>query len=120
MVSDVCKKDVTFYLGQDPYLSSAQDISHSQEVTLPNSKCLNHILKENSLMNEIDYISIDTEGTEFEILKNFNFKKYKPKIVTVEHNFDLKKRTKINKLLISNGYKRVHRHLSYMDDWFVL
>ena len=35
----------------------------------------------------IDYMSVDTEGSEFLILSNFNFDKYGPKIVTVEHNF---------------------------------
>ena len=120
MVSDVCKKNVTFYLAQDPYLSSPHNVSHSDQVTLPNSKCLNHILEENSLNIEIDYISIDTEGTEFEILKNFDFRKYKVKIITVEHNFDFKKRKKINELLISKGYTTIHKHLSHMDDWYIL
>ena len=68
----------------------------------------------------MDYISIDTEGNEYEILKNFNFKKYQVKIFTVEHNFDAEKREKIKDLLTSNGYKNIYRYLSYMDDWYIL
>src|ERR1035437_4573352 len=35
----------------------------------------------------IDYLSIDTEGSEFEILKSFDFNKYQFKAITCEHNF---------------------------------
>lgn len=35
----------------------------------------------------IDYLSIDTEGSEFDILSNFNFKEFKFRIITCEHNF---------------------------------
>ncbi len=39
------------------------------------------------------YISVDTEGSEFEILNSFNFSKYQPAVFTFEHNFtDLQKR----------------------------
>ena len=53
---------------------------------------LNDLIKENASENNIDYISIDTEGSEYEILKNFNFKKYNVEIITVEHNFVEKKK----------------------------
>ena len=36
---------------------------------------------------EIDYLSIDTEGSEFLILKNFDFQKHTIKLITVEHNY---------------------------------
>ena len=32
-------------------------------------------------------MSIDTEGSELLILENFDFNKFGPKIITVEHNF---------------------------------
>ena len=45
---------------------------------------LNDLIKRD--FNEISpsYISIDTEGSEYEILKNFDFKKYRPKIISIE------------------------------------
>lgn len=38
----------------------------------------------------IDYLSIDTEGSEFDILNNFNFKNYQFRVITCEHNFTKK------------------------------
>jgi FkbM family methyltransferase len=52
----------------------------------------------------IEYISIDTEGSEYEILKNFNFNKYTFGLIDVEHNNIEPRRTNIKKLLLSNGY----------------
>ena len=77
------------------------------------------MLKKNKSPKNISYISIDTEGNEYEILKNFNFSKYKVKLFTIEHNFNTKKRKKIFNLMKKNNYKRIFKHLSYMDDWYV-
>ena len=67
----------------------------------------------------IDYLSIDTEGSEFEILNSFNFKKYKFKILTCEHNYN-SNRDHIHNLLINNGYKRKFVKTSLWEDWYVL
>jgi len=66
----------------------------------------------------IDYLSIDTEGSEFEILNNFNFNAHDFGIITVEHNYT-SQRAKIFSLLASKGYKRVHESISDIDDWYV-
>ena len=64
------------------------------------------------------YISIDTEGSEFEILKSFNFELYKPSVFTIEHNYsNLEKQ--IDDLLESKNYKRIFRNLSAFDAWYV-
>ena len=34
--------------------------------------------------NEIDFVSIDVEGHELNVLKGINFKKYKPNLVVIE------------------------------------
>lgn len=47
---------------------------------------LNDLLEGHGAPTNIDYISIDTEGSEFEIIKNFNFSKYNVEIFTIEHN----------------------------------
>ena len=52
---------------------------------------------------KIDYLSIDTEGSEFDILKNFDFNKYEIKVITCEHNFTNSKE-KIISFLTSIGY----------------
>ena len=67
----------------------------------------------------IDYLSIDTEGSEFEILSSHNFEHYKFSVITVEHNFT-DQREQIFELLTKHGYKRKYKHLSCQDDWYVL
>jgi len=52
----------------------------------------------------INYMSLDTEGSEFEILKNFDFGKYIFGLIDVEHNYVEPRRTEIKNLLLSKGY----------------
>ena len=66
----------------------------------------------------IEFLSIDTEGSEFEILKNFDFQSYRFGAICVEHNF-ADTREKINGLLLANGYQQVHADLSDFDDWYI-
>lgn len=66
----------------------------------------------------IDYLSIDTEGSEYEILSAFDFKKYIFRVITCEHNFT-NMREKIYDLLVSNGYSRVYENISNYDDWYI-
>ena len=79
---------------------------------------LNELLEKHNAPYEIDYLSVDTEGSELTILSNFDFSKYKIHIITVEHNFT-KEREKIHDLLRVNGYKRVLEKFSNWDDWYV-
>ena len=66
----------------------------------------------------IDYLSIDTEGSEYEILKAFDFDKYKFRVITCEHNFT-PMRENIYNLLISKGYERKSTNISRVDDWYI-
>ncbi len=66
----------------------------------------------------IEFLSIDTEGSEFEILKGFDFQSYRFGAICVEHNF-ADTREKINGLLLANGYQQVRADLSDFDDWYV-
>ena len=79
---------------------------------------MNDLLKENNAPTEIDYISIDTEGSEYEILKNFDFQRYSFKVLTVEHNNTINK-TLIDELLIKNGYKKLLEDMSQFESWYV-
>jgi hypothetical protein len=83
------------------------------------SLSLNNLIKKYQLTKNIDYISIDTEGNELDIIKNFNFSKYNVKIFTIEHNFKKNIRENIYKILKKNNYQRVFKYISYMDDWYI-
>ena len=67
----------------------------------------------------IDYLSIDTEGSEFEIIKNLDFNKFRPCTITIEHNYEKIKRNKILNLLTKNNYLRVFKQVSRFDDWYI-
>jgi len=64
------------------------------------------------------YISVDTEGSELDILTSFDFKKYRPIVFTVEHNFT-ELQLKIDELMKKNGYYRVFNKITLVDAWYV-
>lgn len=79
---------------------------------------LNDLLVENQAPKEIDYLSIDTEGSEYRILKAFDWNEFKFQVITVEHNFS-EERGLISELLGSVGYTQVYPELSKFDDWYI-
>ena len=64
----------------------------------------------------INYLSIDTEGSEYSILEKFPFHNWNIVLITVEHNFEAQ-RELIFQLLIKYGYKRIEKE---WDDWYFL
>ncbi len=79
---------------------------------------LNDLLAKYNSPGHIDYLSIDTEGSEFDILSALNFSRYAIDIMTVEHNYT-QDRSKIRSLLASNGFVNVFEAISGFDDWFL-
>ena len=79
---------------------------------------LNELLETHEAPSIIDYISIDTEGSEFDILNSLDFEKWSFRTLTVEHNFAAQ-RHDIYQLLTSKGYARVNTEVSRFDDWYV-
>lgn len=79
---------------------------------------LNEMLVKHAAPYKIDYLSIDTEGSEFEILNSFDFSKHRFSFISSEHNFT-NNRESIFNLLTSKGYKRILENVSRFDDWFI-
>jgi FkbM family methyltransferase len=79
---------------------------------------LNALLAEHRAPQHIDYLSIDTEGSELEILRAFDFGRHRMSVITVEHNF-APARDEIRALLSARGYERKFVSLSQWDDWYV-
>ena len=69
------------------------------------TKTLATILSENNAPPFIEYLSIDTEGSEPAILEQHDFEKYKFGYICVEHNFKDHNRRRLRQLLESKGYK---------------
>ena len=80
---------------------------------------LNELLKRYHAPKVIDYLSIDTEGSEFDILKELDFEQFSFRVITVEHNYT-SKREKIYNLLTEKGYLRKFTLFSKWDDWYFL
>ncbi len=78
---------------------------------------LEDLLKKYSAPKTIDYLSIDTEGSEYDILSNFNFDTYDIRVITCEHNYT-PAREQIYRLLTSKGFFRVQTDKSQWDDWY--
>ena len=79
---------------------------------------LNQVIEEEFNNKSPSYISVDTEGSEFEILNSFNFLKYHPVVFTIEHNFtDLQQ--KIDQLMLDNNYVRIFKELTAFDAWYI-
>jgi len=66
----------------------------------------------------IDYLSIDTEGSEYSILSSFDFDRFTFGVITCEHAY-LPQREQIYELLSSKGYVRMYPELSAFDDWYI-
>jgi hypothetical protein len=79
---------------------------------------LNDLLDKHNAPQVVDFLSMDTEGSEYSILNAYDFSR-KFKVISVEdHNQEAK--AKINKLLVSRGYVHVLEAGSAWDSWYVL
>jgi FkbM family methyltransferase len=117
-------KTITFHESEIPELSTMNGCSlkglQGKRVRRYDVKTisLQDLLLKYDAPYDIDFLSIDTEGTEYEILKAFDFAKYQFRVIACEHNF-APQRENILKLLSAHGYQRKFLGLSNWDDWFV-
>jgi FkbM family methyltransferase len=102
------------YIGADSHASSRK----VSKTYLVDTISLNDLLTRFDAPAVIDYLSIDTEGSELLILSNLDFSKWKFQVITVEHNFTDQRRN-IHDLLTSKGYQRVCLAVSQFDDWYL-
>ena len=79
---------------------------------------LNDILLRANAPRKLQYMSIDIEGAEFEALKGLSLPRYRVGALTIEHNWEEPKRTRIRRLLESYGYR--HAFAMKQDDYYVL
>ena len=126
-------KKLDFFMSEIGELSTLKDFIDSDKASMPGNTesrkkkgkiisvetiSLNDVIKEYFSNTCPSYISIDTEGSEYEILKSLNLNKFRPKLFTIEHNFT-DTESKIHEHLIGNGYVRIFRKLTAFDAWYV-
>ena len=126
-------EEVEFLSSDNGFLSTISSFRYSDKDMYDNTELRNKSFKKINLktislndlikreFNEISpsYISVDTEGSEYEILKNFDFNRYKPILFTVEHNYTFNEK-KIDELMSINNYVRIFRKITSFDAWYVL
>ena len=104
--------------GIKEYISTYKDILQTCPIIKVQSITLTDVLDENNAPTFIEYLTVDTEGSELEVLKGINFNKYSFGLIHIEHNFEEPKRTDIKTFLQSKGYK--YKGENNVDDIFVL
>ena len=110
--SDNSEKDLFFFHPGSPINSLEKKTTKDKSnfsVKKIKTFTLNSILEDHETRH-IDYFNLDVEGHEIDILKNFNIKYYKPKVISVEFiDYQMKKlefkNNNINRVLQSNLYK---------------
>ena len=70
-----------------------QHMIKDQYLELVNKRTLNSLINKWSedlgeTIPNIDFLSIDTEGTELDVMRGFDIGKYQPKIIALENNFE--------------------------------
>jgi len=87
--------------------STAGSFTRCKDVVKMKTKTLESVLESNNAPKIIDYLSLDVEGHEYEVIKNFPFNEYIFNCITVDHNEPRDSsglRNKIRKLLEANSY----------------
>jgi FkbM family methyltransferase len=65
------------------------------------TRTLNWCIENHFSQGNIDFVSIDTEGTELDVLRGFDINKYMPKLFIIENNFE---DNSIEEYLLKFGY----------------
>lgn len=104
---------ISMFRNKKPRYSRYRKVNHYEVKTIS----LMDLLIENNAPEYIDYLSIDTEGSELRILQTFDFSKFSFGIISIEHNYR-EDREPIFNLLTNAGYKRRFENISKWDDWY--
>ena len=127
-ISDSEKEvDLFFYHESSPINTLSKKVSNFQKANVSQvkkikTKTLDKVLDEISLQHRIDYMNIDVEGYEEQVLKGFNINKFKPYVISIEY-LDLKMdkleltNNDINNLLNSNLYQFFIKNNYYFVNW---
>ena len=127
------EKILDFFVSNVGVLSSLNDFKESDKVSMPGNTSarlksgeiisvktisLNDVIEKTFGLKTPSYVSIDTEGSEYEFLKSFNFKKFRPIVFTIEHNYT-ELQTKIDELMKTSDYVRVFKKITLFDAWYI-
>ena len=87
-------------------IESHSNLIVNKSIQKVKTRTLTTILNELNFFRDIDFISIDTENTEIDVLNGIDFDYYNIKYLLIENNFN---EDKIENFLINKGYKKIYR-----------
>lgn len=75
---------------------------------------LNTLFERHNAPTEIDFVSIDTEGSEVAVLEGLDPQRWQVKVFAIEHNFEAEKLAAIKDWMRNAGYRRAFAdHFEY-------
>lgn len=86
----------------------------SRPLTVPTQR-LDTVLEESGFDGPIDFVSIDVEGHELNVLKGFSIERWQPRIVIIEDNAVFQDR-EVRDYMVQRGYHPFRR--TGVNDWF--
>ena len=112
------KCDLYYYHDKSPINTIEKKITEYQNAKITKikkikTKTLDSILDNSKFKkNQIDFVSIDVEGHELDVLKGFDLRKYKPNIVVIEFLDLSAKKLEIKNLNIENVLKsKIYKYM---------
>ena len=82
-------------------------ISNGQKIQIKIKAYKLETLLNNLNITNVDFLNIDVEGNDFKVISNFNFSKFRPKLISIEQNiYNSEELLKLDchKLLTRNNY----------------
>ena len=126
-IADDCPDFYVFDIGDGHILSSLSGLKPDPKLLVSHGHLINEcytiqvecnsleaILRQYDFPRDIDFISIDTEGTELDVLRGINFSARNIKLLVVENNYN---EPHIENYLACHGYIKVQRH--YVNDFYI-
>jgi FkbM family methyltransferase len=104
------------------------ELSHVVKGTVPSgrgSRYLVELVRLDTLLDQyrappvIDFLSIDTEGSELDVLSGFDMRRRRCRFISIEHNFERARLREIKRRLATFGYRQILPELSQFDAWFI-
>ena len=117
---------VKFASAKSPSLSSTVDTMSNDEhaqarrentVIDVETVSLNDLLSDHGAPRCIDYIAVDTEGTEYKIMNEFDFDRWTVDFFSIEHNHTEQEHA-LDSLMTACGYQRCLKEFSGCDAWY--
>lgn len=127
LVSSEAGREVAFAVCKsDPDLSGvasalgchrARVLGGDHELVTLTTQTLGDILKKHEAPRFIEYMNLDVEGGEYDVLRTFPFDEYAFGYISVEHNYELEKKKLVHELLVRHGYE-LYKDVEW-DAWYV-